>query len=186
MAVHLEESARTGARRRTRILGVALFAAAGLACQPPTLEVDVPFSAVNWSPQDGAAGVCPTWPISVCFNEPVDPGSLQDFLLGKSATCGPGAPIANGGTVNGVWQRADQVGTGGSANCAVFTPPSTGLTAGACYTIEVEGEDLHPGTAAAGDLGDGGTNELPVTLRSVFQVAGADGGGCIEPTPDAG
>ena len=189
MARTVEDSPRlsrgaAGFRGWLKVGGALLLSTAAAGCQPPTLEVDVPFAVVDWSPQDGASGVCPSWPVSVCFNEPVNPGSLGDLLLGRSESCDAGAPIANGGAVNGVWQRADQLGDGGSPNCAMLSPPPPGLTPGACYTIEIEGEDLHPGTAAAGDLPDGGTDLLPVTLRSIFQVADTSAG-CIG-SPDAG
>ncbi len=160
-------------------LALLVFA---VACQPPTLELNVPFAAVNWSPADGTSGVCPTWPATVCFNEPVDPGSLGNFLIGQSADCDAGAPIASGGTVNASVERGDQAEDGGSPNCVVLTPPASGLQEDACYTIEVEGEDLHPGSGAAGVLPDGGAAVLPVTLRSIFKVAPSTEG-CIAASP---
>ncbi|MHB8418996.1 MAG: Ig-like domain-containing domain [Myxococcales bacterium] len=151
------------------------------ACQAPTLELDVPLAAVNWSPQDGASGVCPSWPVTVCFNQPIDPSSLGDFLIGTNLTCREGAPIAS--SVDVTAQRADSANPLASPSCVVMAPPTGGWSAGACYTVEAEGEDLQAGAGVAG-LADGGTDLLPVTLRSVFQVA-KNGSGCIEP-PDAG
>jgi hypothetical protein len=154
-----------------------------VACQPPTLEVVAPLAVVNWSPQDGASGVCPSWPVSVCFNEPLSTSSLSgNVLLGTAEQCQPDSPIANGGTVTAQVQRGDVALVGGSADCVVITP-TTPLSAGDCYTIEVEGQDLGAGVGVAGQLSDGGSDVLPVTLRSLFQVApttaaciGADAG----------
>ncbi len=151
------------------------------ACQPPTLELDVPFAVVNWSPQDGATDVCPTWPVSVCFNQVVDQASLGAFLIGTAQSCQPGSPIAASADVAAL--RADALDPRESPDCVVMPAPGGGWTAGACYTVEVEGEDLQPGAGAAG-LTDGGSDRLAVTLRSIFQVA-KDTSGCL-PAPDAG
>ncbi|HUB08335.1 MAG TPA: Ig-like domain-containing protein [Myxococcales bacterium] len=148
------------------------------ACQAPTLELEVPLAVVNWSPQDGATGVCPSWPVTVCFNQPIDPSSLPDFLVGTAQSCQSGSPIAASAGVAAL--RADTLKAGASPNCVVMAAPSAGWSAGACYTVEVEGEDLQPGGGAAGELpGDGGTDLLAVTLRSIFRVA-SDSSGCLD------
>jgi hypothetical protein len=179
-------AAACGLRPSAGKAGLLLLGAACLAlvaCQPPTLEVVAPLSVVNWSPQDGASGVCPSWPVSVCFNEPLSSSSLSgNVLLGTAEQCEPNSPIANGGTVTAQVQRGDVALSGGSASCVVITPTAP-LTDGACYTIEMEGQDLGAGVGVAGQLADGGSDVLPVTLRSLFQVApnsasciGADAG----------
>jgi hypothetical protein len=142
-----------------------------VACQAPILSAEVPLIVVNWSPQDGASDVCPTWPVSVCFNEPLETSRITgNVLLGASEQCNPGSPIANGGTVAAQVQRGDQALSGGSAYCAVITPTKP-LAASTCYTVEVEGQDLGAGDGVAGEISDGGIDLLPVTLRSLFQTA---------------
>jgi hypothetical protein len=142
-----------------------------VACQQPALEVETPLAVVSWSPQDGASGVCPSWPVSVCFSEPLDSASLSgNVLLGTAEACMPDSPIANGGTVTAQLQRGDVAQSNGSPNCVVITP-TVPLTLSNCYTIEVEGEDLGAGVGVSGQLSDGGADLLFVTLRSVFQVA---------------
>lgn len=145
------------------------------ACQAPTLDVEVPFAVVQWSPPAGASGVCPGWPVSVCFSEPLDPSTLGSIILGPASSCAPGATLTSEPSYAVAIES-------GNPNCAVIQPPAPGLTPGTCYALEVEGLDV-TGAPAAGALPDGGTDPLPVTLRSVFQVA-ADSSACL--MPDAG
>lgn len=138
------------------------------------LEVDVPLGVVSWSPQDGAANVCPTWPATVCFNQAIDPAALQngDLVLGPSS-CQPRAGI-DGGSI-GFSTATTEADDAGNPLCVTLTPQSP-LSPG-CYTVEAEGADLTQDPVRSAD----GGAVLEVTVRAVFQVSGsaclgADGG----------
>jgi hypothetical protein len=162
-----------------RVATIALFF---VACQAPTLELVVPLAAIDWSPQDGASGVCPSWPVSVCFNQPIDPNSLGDFLIGPAKSCVSGAAIGSALDVSAF--RADTLTPGASPNCVVLPPPTAGWSFGTCYAVEAEGADLVGDGGVTGEVGDAGTDVLAVTLRSLFEVAPTSAG-CIA-VPDAG
>lgn len=137
------------------------------ACQAPTVEVSLPLGVVSFSPQDGASNVCPHWPATVCFNQPIDPAAMTngDLLLGP-ASCAPRAAI-DGGVVSGVSASVAESDDAGNPICVTLTP-SGGLAPGSCYALEAEGADVTQTPVVSADGGD----PLAVTVRSIFQVGG--------------